>query len=274
MDSGLEKKFNFGTVVPDKLYRSSQPNGEFLEYLQRHYSIKTVIVLRTHIDDGEKEFCQKNNIQLVQLPMKSWRRWPEVEEVKWYLDLLEDFDSGPILIHCWRGKDRTGAMIALYRLGRQKWHLKEALEEMKLWQANWFWRLYIQTSASKVLAGFKEKNIFLLYLKRFLNLIFAFEGLVYAFRYEKNLKMFLALQALLIGVAIWQGATFVETGILLLGFGIFNALEIFNSAIERLSDLIQSKFDPRVKVIKDLLAAAVTFAGFAVFIFWVILVFF
>lgn len=271
---GLEKKFNFGTVAQGKLYRSSQPNDEFLEYLKQRYGIKTIIILRIDQNNQEKEFCKNNGISLLQLPIKSWRRWPEPEEIQEFFRILEDPESRPMLIHCKQGKDRTSAIAALYRLGCEKWTLKEAVAEMKTWKANWFWRLFIQTSAGKILTGFKETNIVLLYLKRFLNLIFAFEGLVYAFRHEKNLKIFLVFEAVSLGIALWRGISLADFGILLLSFWVLNVFEMFNSAIERLADLVQPKFDPRVKIIKDLLAGGATSVGIIAIVLWVILVFF
>ena len=38
--------------------------------------------------------------------------------------------KGPILIHCWHGSDRTGAVIAMYRLVFQGWSKENAIKEM------------------------------------------------------------------------------------------------------------------------------------------------
>lgn len=270
----LEKRFNFGIVNEGKLYRSSQPDQEFIRYLRRECGIKTIVALRIEIDDKEKEFCDNNGILLAQLPVKSWRRWPEPEEMQNFFKILEDQEKWPILIHCKKGKDRTSAAAALYRLKYENWKLKEAVAEMKRWKANWFWRLFIQTSAHKVIAGFKERNILLLYLKRFLNLIFAFEGLVYALKHEKNLRILCIFEAVFLGIALWRGISLTDFLILLLLSGALDSLEMFNSAVERLADLTQPAFDQRIKIIKDLLAGGTTLFGIVSFVVWVILVFF
>ena len=35
-----------------------------------------------------------------------------------------------MLVHCWAGADRTGAMIAAYRVAAQGWSKEEAVREM------------------------------------------------------------------------------------------------------------------------------------------------
>ncbi len=36
----------------------------------------------------------------------------------------------PILIHCWHGSDRTGLIVALYRIVFQDWSKEAAIDEM------------------------------------------------------------------------------------------------------------------------------------------------
>ena len=274
MNAEIETKFNFGITSKDELYRSSQPDEEFLIYLKNTYRIKTIVALRMDIPEFEEKFCRQNNINLVRLPIKSWRRWPDPDEVRDFLELFQNYWNLPVLIHCLQGKDRTSALIALYRIGCKKWRLKDTIFEMKQWKANWFWRLFIQARANKVIHGFKERRLVLLYLMRFLNLVFGIEGLIFVVRHEKNIQLFLITEIALFGIAFWRGISMSEFFILLLACGVFNAAEIFNSAIERLVDIAQPKFDPKVKIIKDLLAGAVFFVGMISFITWVILVFF
>lgn len=272
MDS-LENKFNFGVVEEGKVYRSAQPNQEFLSYLRKKYGIKTVICLKIEAVDWEKKFCEDSGLIFSQLAIKSWRRWPEPEEIKDFLDILNDPAAYPALIHCERGKDRTSAIAALYRLKYQNWTLKETLVEMKKWKANWFWRLFIVAETYKVIDGFNEKNVVLLYLKRALNIIFGIEGLIYAVKYERNIKIFLVAEAIMVAITLWRGISPGGFALLLLAIGIFNALEMINSAVERLADIVQPKFDYKIKVVKDLLAGAMIFVGITGFIAWLIVIF-
>lgn len=274
-DLALEKKFNFGIVVQGKIYRSAQPDEKLLHYLKDKCGIKTIVVLRTNIPEFEEKFCRENGIALMRLPVKSWRRWPEPEEIQDFFQLFQDQENQPILVHCREGKDRTSAIVALWRIGVENWGLKEVMFEMKNWKANWFWRLFIRTRAGKIIQGFEEKRAVFLYLARFLNLIFGLEGLVYAIRYEKNLQIFLGIEFALLMIAIFYGGmTTVEFSLALVAFGLFNAFEMFNSAVERLIDMANPQFDYRIKVIKDILAGGVIFAGVTAFLVYGLLLFF
>ncbi|MBI2041967.1 MAG: diacylglycerol kinase [Candidatus Nealsonbacteria bacterium] len=274
-DSNLERKFNFGAVKETELYRSAQPDEEFLAYLKKTYRIKTIIALRFDVPEFEERFCKENNINLVRLPIKSWRRWPEPDEVQDLFKLFQYSWNLPVLVHCLKGKDRTSAVVALYRIGCEKWHLKDAVAEMKQWKANWFWRLFIQTRANKVIHGFKERRLVLLYLMRFLNLIFGIDGLIFVIRHEKNLQIFLSVETLLMLIPSLLGKlTLLEFTVLFGLFGVFNLAEIFNTAHERSVDIAQPNFDLRVKYVKDILAGGIIFFGVICMIVWTIFVFF
>jgi len=36
----------------------------------------------------------------------------------------------PVLVHCWRGSDRTGAVVAAYRIAFQGWTREQAIDEL------------------------------------------------------------------------------------------------------------------------------------------------
>lgn len=38
--------------------------------------------------------------------------------------------QGKVLIHCWHGSDRTGAVVAMYRILYQAWDKGKAISEM------------------------------------------------------------------------------------------------------------------------------------------------
>lgn len=45
--------------------------------------------------------------------------------------LLNDSMNGPVFVHCERGADRTGTVIAAYRISQDPWENKRALREAK-----------------------------------------------------------------------------------------------------------------------------------------------
>ena len=45
-------------------------------------------------------------------------------------EVAEMLPPGPVLVHCWHGADRTGMVVALYRMVEQGWTREAAIEEM------------------------------------------------------------------------------------------------------------------------------------------------
>jgi protein-tyrosine phosphatase len=48
-----------------------------------------------------------------------------------------DHEPGPVFIHCKRGADRTGTVVACYRISRQNWSNDKALAEAKQYGMSW-----------------------------------------------------------------------------------------------------------------------------------------
>ena len=92
---------------------------------------------------------------------------------------------------------------------------------------------------------------------------FAFEGLGYALKTQKNLHIQLLIAMLTLILAIWLKLSGVEYAILLTVIIIVISLEIINSAIETLVDLACSEDHYLAKISKDLGAAAVLFSAIA-----------
>ncbi len=112
--------------VSDVLYRSAQPTGEGMQQLEKKLGLKTVVNLRgLHSDRDELEGTQ---IQYVHMRIRTWRM--KEKYVLRFLKLVLDPSQQPVLVHCWHGSDRTGAMVAFYRMVVQGWTKEEALREM------------------------------------------------------------------------------------------------------------------------------------------------
>jgi len=47
------------------------------------------------------------------------------------LRTLTDPQAGPVLVHCMQGADRTGVVVAAYRVVAQGWPKEEAIREMR-----------------------------------------------------------------------------------------------------------------------------------------------
>ena len=85
----------------------------------------------------------------------------------------------------------------------------------------------------------------------------AFQGIKIVLKSEKNFRIHLLITLFVILFAFYRGLDKVMWIGLLLIIALVLALEIFNSAIERLVDMLAPKTHSFAKEVKDLLAAMV-----------------
>ena len=115
--------------VDEHVYRGAQPTAEGLKYLA-NIGVKTVLDLREDDErsSGEEQVVTSLGMQYVNVPMTGLTPPTEAEITK-ILALLEDGTAGPVFVHCKRGADRTGAVIAAYRIDHDHWDNSRALKE-------------------------------------------------------------------------------------------------------------------------------------------------
>jgi len=118
--------------VDDHVYRGGQPTDDGLKDLAA-LGIKTVIDLREigeHSQAQEEKLVTSLDMRYISVPMKGMST-PNEKHVADVLALLNDSSSGPVFVHCKRGADRTGMVIAVYRVSHDHWDNKAALSEAK-----------------------------------------------------------------------------------------------------------------------------------------------
>ena len=93
-------------------------------------------------------------------------------------------------------------------------------------------------------------------------------GLRYAVIYDFSVAYKLVLSALVIAAAIALRA-WVDLLLILVVTALVLVAEMLNSAIEALCDFVQTRHDERIKVIKDIAAAAV---GIGIFVWLAVLI--
>lgn len=111
--------------VSATLYRSAQPTAEGMRELKKR-GIVTVVNLRSFHSDRDE--IANTGLAYEHIYMKAWH--PERKEVVRFLQIVTDPKRTPVLVHCQQGADRTGTMVALYRVAVQGWTKDEALREM------------------------------------------------------------------------------------------------------------------------------------------------
>lgn len=117
---------NFAVVTP-RLYRGGQPTRAGFENL-KHMGIDIVVDVRLSGRDHEREVVTKAGMQFVGLP---WHcLYPRDEIFARFLALLRENPKKKVFVHCRYGDDRTGMMIAAYRMAVEGWTYQEARQEM------------------------------------------------------------------------------------------------------------------------------------------------
>ena len=125
--------------VNDLVYRGGQPLDAGFTSLAK-LGIRTIVDLREigeHSQAQEQELAETAGMRYVSVPMKGMSK-PTDEQVLKVLALLNDPAAGPVFVHCHRGSDRTGAVIACYRIGHDHWDTGKALKEARSYGMSWY----------------------------------------------------------------------------------------------------------------------------------------
>jgi diacylglycerol kinase (ATP) len=89
----------------------------------------------------------------------------------------------------------------------------------------------------------------------------AFQGLVIAVRHQRNMRIHLTVAVGVLLASILLNVTRLEMVAILVAITFVLVVELVNSAIEAVVDLLTDRFDPRAKAAKDLAAGAVLVAA-------------
>ena len=124
--------------VDARVYRGGQPTDEGLQYLAK-LGVKTIIDLRETGDrsKAEERVATGAGMKYVNVPMTGLTP-PTDAEITRILAILEDSTAGPVFVHCLRGADRTGAVIAAYHISHDKWDNARALKDAKAHSMSFF----------------------------------------------------------------------------------------------------------------------------------------
>ncbi|MGM0567902.1 MAG: diacylglycerol kinase [Elusimicrobiota bacterium] len=101
----------------------------------------------------------------------------------------------------------------------------------------------------------------------------AAKGVIYALRFERNFRIHLIIAIIIIISSLFFNLTRTEIVILIVVITMVMVTELFNTAAERMTDLITEEHHPMAKIVKDMMAGAVllsclgaTAAGYIIFI--------
>jgi len=131
---GLPGIDNVGRVSPC-IFRGRQPAGEGYQTL-KGMGIKTVINLRAMHDERKKVESAGMKYLEIPVPMTRGVRTEKLQEI---IHAMSDPSNQPVYIHCALGQDRTGIVIAAYRMDVDGWSYDEAEKEMQSFGFNDAW---------------------------------------------------------------------------------------------------------------------------------------
>ena len=110
--------------IDDEFFRSGNPSPEAFGELET-LGIMEVINLQTYHND--KDEAEGSAVKLLRVKMNAHNiKEDDVIEV---LRLIKN-RSGKILVHCKHGSDRTGLIVAMYRIVFQEWSKEDATDEL------------------------------------------------------------------------------------------------------------------------------------------------
>ena len=100
---------------------------------------------------------------------------------------------------------------------------------------------------------------------------FASQGIWYALRSQRNFRIQLTAGLLAAIAAAWMDFSRVEWAVLILTIAAVLILELLNTVVETVVDMISPEYHPLAKIAKDVAAAAVLMASIAAVVIGVLL---
>src|SRR5262249_52163044 len=115
--------------VNSRLFRGGQPRGKGVARL-RDLGVRTIVDLRGRgrITLAEEKQARALGIRYYRIPL-GHLRGPSATTIDRILNILAEPENWPVYVHCRRGCDRTGTVVACYRITNDSWTAEKAIAE-------------------------------------------------------------------------------------------------------------------------------------------------
>ncbi|HNU07010.1 MAG TPA: tyrosine-protein phosphatase [Pyrinomonadaceae bacterium] len=129
--------------ISESLYRGGQPSADGIRKLAE-IGIRTIVNFR----DGqssvvrEKAHAAEHGIEVINMRLGNWFAAKD-EDIHRIIEVILDPANQPVFVHCKRGADRTGTVIAIYRMLVEGWTDREANREAKKHGIGW-WQVWMR----------------------------------------------------------------------------------------------------------------------------------
>jgi len=117
-------------VIDSGLARGARPSAAAIDSLARHGYRMVVSFIH---DPSEGERVRAAGMRYVEIPMTATlfgASVPSDHDLERFFGAVLDSAERPAFMHCVHGKDRTGAMAAIYRIEVSGWTSDQAVAEM------------------------------------------------------------------------------------------------------------------------------------------------
>jgi len=131
-----------------------------LEHLKQ-LGITTVVNLRSWESavSSERKKAEALGLHFINIPVSGWAP-PSDKQVAQFLSLFHGTPADKIFVHCKFGDDRTGVMIAAYRIAENHWTAKQAIEEMSFFGFHYHWHPSMESYIRKFPGRFASDPVF------------------------------------------------------------------------------------------------------------------
>jgi hypothetical protein len=137
---------NFCVATPDVLWRGARPDKDGAAWLIGH-GVRTIVNLEL-IHDDKSSFdhviiADDKKFQVRYFRIHDWEPLPKLSDsivdghVARFLAVISQ-QPKPVYVHCRSGMNRTGVMIAAYRVLIESIPAEDAIDEMGSYQGQWF----------------------------------------------------------------------------------------------------------------------------------------
>lgn len=137
--------------VSEGIYRSEQPDSEDFDDIVS-VGIGEILNLREYHSDSDEADTHKVMLHRIEVDTGEMSEAQLKEALKIIINR-----KSPILIHCWHGSDRTGAVIASYRVVVEGWSKERAIDELQ--NGNFGYHAAIYPNIVKLIEGLDVKKM-------------------------------------------------------------------------------------------------------------------
>lgn len=126
----------FRAVSPGRVYASARMPPETLKTVVRKYGIRSVVDLREAIDEKSLSATEDEGVALAEVGVRHHHlptpQVPSTETVARFVEIMNDPENLPVLIHCYHGQGRAVLFSALYRIEFEGWDPDRARRATRL----------------------------------------------------------------------------------------------------------------------------------------------